>query len=68
MALVVQGDDGVLLGERPPPLEPLPHAHRKVRRTLLCLQHCYELSDVSQGAGGSPVVRHAGDLAAKLKD
>ena len=67
VALVVQRDDGVLLGESPPPLEALSHAHCEVCLALLGLEHRYELSDVPQGARGPPIVRHAGDLAAELE-
>ena len=58
----------MLLSERPPPIEPLPHAQLEILLSCLLLKTSNVLDDVFERAGGSPVVRHGGDLTTELKD
>ena len=58
----------MLLGERPPPLEALPHRHLKVLVPGLGLQPSDKVDDVPQRPRRPPVVGHGGDLAAVLQD
>ena len=67
VVLVVERDDVVLLGEGPPPLEALPRGQTELR-LLAVFELGDELDDVTERPGGSPVVRHVGDLAAELQD
>ena len=58
----------MLLSEGPPPPEPLPHAKLEILLSFLLLKTSNALDDVFERAGGSPVVRHGGDLTTELKE
>ena len=64
----MQRYDVMLLSESPPPPEPLPHAQLEILLSFLLLKTSNALDDVFERAGGSPVVRHGGDLTTELKD